>query len=139
MQNAVAPLPPKETTLAIVVPCYNERANVARLADKLDSALAEIAWEAIFVDDNSPDGTAAEVRRLARRDPRIRCIQRIGRRGLASAVIEGALSSSAEYVAVMDGDLQHDETKLTDMLAALRSGQHDVAVGSRHGAGADDA
>jgi dolichol-phosphate mannosyltransferase len=131
MQNAVAPLPPKETTLAIVVPCYNERANVARLADKLDSALAEIAWEAIFVDDNSPDGTAAEVRRLARRDPRIRCIQRIGRRGLASAVIEGALSSSAEYVAVMDCDLQHDERRLPDLLALLQAGA-DIAVGSRY-------
>ena len=91
-----------------------------------------IAWEVVYVDDNSPDGTAAEVRRIAQTDPRVRCIRRIGRRGLASAVIEGALSSSAQYVAVIDGDLQHDETKLPDMLAALRSGQHDLAVGSRH-------
>src|SRR5690242_14708366 len=77
-------------TLTVVVPCYNERANVPRLVEKLRAALWNIAWEVIFVDDNSPDGTAEEVRRLARDDPRVRCIQRIGRRGLASAVIEGA-------------------------------------------------
>jgi dolichol-phosphate mannosyltransferase len=119
-------------TLTVVVPCYNERPNVAPLIARLEPPLG-IAWEGVYVDDNSPDGTAAEVRRIAQADRRVRCIRRIGRRGLASAVIEGALSSSAQYVAVIDGDLQHDETKLPDMLAALRSGQHDVAVGSRHG------
>jgi dolichol-phosphate mannosyltransferase len=126
-------------TLTVVVPCYNERPNVAPLIARLHAALHGIAWEVVYVDDDSPDGTAAEVRRIAQTDRRVRCIRRIGRRGLASAVIEGALSSSAQYVAVIDGDLQHDETKLPDMLAALRSGQHDVAVGSRHMAGADDA
>jgi dolichol-phosphate mannosyltransferase len=118
--------------LSVVVPCYNERANVPRLVEKLHTALAGLDWEAVFVDDNSPDGTAAEVRRIAQLDPHIRCIQRIGRRGLASAVIEGAMSSSAEYVAVMDGDLQHDETRLPDLLAQLQSGRADIAVGSRY-------
>ena len=125
-------------TLTIVVPCYNERPNVAPLIAKLDTALFGIAWEAVFVDDNSPDGTTAEVRRIAQTDPRVRCIRRIGRRGLSSAVIEGALSSSAQFVAVIDGDLQHDETRLPDMLAALKSGRYDLAVGSRHVAGGDD-
>ena len=125
-------------TLTIVVPCYNERPNVAPLIAKLDAALFGIAWEAVFVDDNSPDGTTAEVRRIAQTDPRVRCIRRIGRRGLSSAVIEGALSSSAQFVAVIDGDLQHDETRLPDMLAALKSGRYDLAVGSRHVAGGDD-
>ncbi len=106
--------------LTVVVPCYNERPNVAPLIARLDAALHGIAWEVVYVDDNSPDGTAAEVRRIAQTDPRVRCIRRIGRRGLASAVIEGALSSSAQFVAVIDGDLQHDETRLPDMLAALR-------------------
>jgi dolichol-phosphate mannosyltransferase len=126
-------------TLTVVVPCYNERPNVAPLITRLDAALYGIAWEAVYVDDNSPDATAAEVRRIAQTDPRIRCIRRIGRRGLASAVIEGALSSSAQYVAVIDGDLQHDETRLPDMLAALRNGPYDLAVGSRHLAGGDTA
>ena len=79
--------------LSVIVPCYNERPNVAPMIAKLDAALAGIAWEVIYVDDNSPDGTAQEVRRIAKQDPRVRCIRRIGRRGLASAVIEGALSS----------------------------------------------
>ena len=124
--------------LTVVVPCYNERANVAPLLRRLEAALAGIAWEAVWVDDNSPDGTADEVRRLARADGRVRCLKRVGRRGLASAVIEGALSSSADYVAVIDGDLQHDETRLPDMLTALRAGA-DLAIGSRHVAGGDNA
>jgi dolichol-phosphate mannosyltransferase len=126
-------------TLTVVVPCYNERPNVAPLIARLDATLFGIAWEVVFVDDNSPDGTTAEARRIAQTDPRVRCIRRIGRRGLSSAVIEGALSSSAQFVAVIDGDLQHDETRLPDMLAALQSGQYDLAVGSRHLAGGDDA
>jgi dolichol-phosphate mannosyltransferase len=123
--------------LSVVVPCYNEQPNVAPLIARLDAALAGVAWEVIYVDDDSPDGTADEVRRIAATDPRVRCIRRIGRRGLASAVIEGVLSSSARYVAVMDGDLQHDETVLTTMLAALRDGGCEVAVGSRYVAGGD--
>jgi dolichol-phosphate mannosyltransferase len=125
--------------LSVIVPCYNERPNVAPMIAKLDSALRGIDWEVIYVDDNSPDGTAAEVRRIARIDPRVRCIRRVGRRGLASAVIEGALSSSATYVAVIDGDLQHDETRLPVMLAELRSGQYDLAVASRHVEGGNNA
>src|SRR5580658_4846902 len=118
--------------LSVIVPSYNERPNVAPMIAKLDAALVGIEWEVIYVDDNSPDGTAAEVRRIARADPRVRCIRRVGRRGLASAVIEGVLSSSAAYVGVIDGDLQHDETRLPVMLAELRSGHYDLAVASRH-------
>ena len=131
--------PPHAPTVSVVVPCYNERPNVAPMIAKLDAALTGIAWEVIYVDDDSPDGTGAEVRRIAQTDPRVRCIRRVGRRGLASAVIEGALSSSAAYVAVIDGDLQHDETRLAVMLAALQSGDFDMAVASRHVEGGDNA
>jgi dolichol-phosphate mannosyltransferase len=132
MTAVVAPV------LSVIVPCYNERLNVAPMIAKLGAALAGIAWEAIYVDDDSPDGTASEVRRIAQTDPRIRCIRRVGRRGLASAVIEGALSSSAAYVAVIDGDMQHDETRLPEMLATLQAGQFDLAVASRHVEGGDN-
>lgn len=125
--------------LTVVIPCFNERANVAPMVARLDAALAGIAWEAIFVDDASPDGTAQAARQIARTDPRIRCLLRIGRRGLASAVIEGALASSARYVAVIDGDLQHDETRLPVMLATLHAGQADVVVASRFADGGDAA
>ncbi|MFT8245523.1 glycosyltransferase [Roseomonas sp. BN140053] len=125
--------------MTVVVPCYNERANVAPLVAMLAAALENIAWEVVFVDDNSPDGTWGEVKSIAQADPRVRCIRRIGRRGLASAVVEGALSSSAAFVAVIDGDLQHDETRLPLMLEAARNGQYDLVVGSRHVAGGDTA
>jgi dolichol-phosphate mannosyltransferase len=124
--------------LSVVIPCYNERPNVAPMIARLDKTLDGIAWEAIYVDDDSPDGTAGEVRRIAQTDPRVRCIRRIGRRGLASAVIEGALASSAAFVAVIDGDLQHDETRLPVMLRALQGGAYDLAVASRHVEGGDD-
>ncbi len=125
--------------LTVVVPCFKERGNVAPMIARLDAALAGIAWEAIFVDDDSPDGTADAVRAAAALDPRIRCIRRIGRRGLASAVIEGALASSAQYVGVIDGDLQHDETRLPVMLGILRAGEADFVVASRFAEGGDAA
>jgi dolichol-phosphate mannosyltransferase len=122
--------------LAVVIPTFNESANVPRLIEKLDAALAGIAWEAIFVDDDSPDGTADAARALGRSDQRVRVIQRIGRRGLSSACIEGMCATAAPLVAVIDGDLQHDETLLPKMLAALRSDPAlDVAIGSRFVAG----
>lgn len=124
--------------LTVVIPCYQEAANVAPMVARLGAALAGIAWEAVFVDDDSPDGTTAKARAIAAADPRVRVIRRIGRRGLASAVIEGVLSSSAAHVAVLDGDLQHDETILPAMLRAVREGA-DIAIGSRHVAGGDAA
>ena len=98
--------------LSVVVPTFNERDNVTVLYRRLDATLAGIPWEVVFVDDNSPDGTWEVVRALARKDPRVRCIRRIGRRGLSGACIEGILASSAPYAAVIDADLQHDETQL---------------------------
>lgn len=118
--------------LSVVVPTFNERGNVAALVERLDRALAGRSWEVIFVDDDSPDGTADLVRSLGRADARVRCIQRIGRRGLSSACIEGMLASTAPYQAVMDGDLQHDEALLPRMLDALQAGQADVVIGSRY-------
>ncbi|QDH25730.1 glycosyltransferase family 2 protein [Neokomagataea tanensis] len=123
--------------LAIVVPCYNEVENVPMLVSALDQALAGIAWEVVFVDDNSPDGTASCAAQLAQSDPRIRVVKRIGRRGLSSAVIEGILASTAPYTAVMDGDLQHDEQILPEMLRRLKDGA-ELVVASRHIEGGDN-
>ncbi len=118
--------------LSVVVPTFNERDNVTTLFRRLETALAGKAWEVIFVDDNSPDGTWDVVRGLARQDSRVRCIRRIGRRGLSGACIEGILASSAPCAAVIDADLQHDETQLPKMLALLEAGQADLVVGSRY-------
>ena len=105
--------------LTIVVPTLNERDNVGPLIDRLDRLLEGVDWEAVFVDDDSADDTAAHLRGLGRTDRRIRCIRRLGRRGLSSACIEGILATSARYIAVIDANLQHDETLLPRMLAAV--------------------
>lgn len=126
-QPAAVPL-----QLSVVVPTFNERDNVELLFRKLEAALVGVAWEVIFVDDNSPDGTWQVVREMARRDPRARCIRRIGRRGLSGACIEGILASGAPYAAVMDADLQHDETQLAKMLSLLESNAADLVIGSRY-------
>lgn len=125
--------------LSVVVPTFKEKDNVGLLVRKLDAALSGIAWEVIFVDDDSPDGTASEVKVLAQGDSRVRCIKRIARRGLAGACIEGILSSSAPFVAVMDCDLQHDERLLPRMFELLREGGVDLVVGSRYATGGNSA
>lgn len=121
--------------LTVVIPTFNERDNVLRLVGRLAEVLEGIAWEAVFVDDDSPDGTADVLREMARRDTRVRLILRIGRRGLSSACVEGMLSSSAPVLAVMDADLQHDERILPDMFRRIKTEDLDVVVGSRYTAG----
>jgi dolichol-phosphate mannosyltransferase len=128
--EGVSPIAPP--VLTIVIPTLNERDNIETLVELLMSALRGVAWEAIFVDDDSRDGTSEHVRAVARSNARIRCLQRIGRRGLATACIEGVLACAAPYVAVMDGDLQHDERLLPEMLRILESDAADLVVGSRY-------
>jgi dolichol-phosphate mannosyltransferase len=121
--------------LSVVIPVLNERDNIAPMVARLDEVLAGIAWEVIFVDDDSTDGTREAVRAVAANHPRVRLLHRIGRRGLSSAFIEGAQASLATNIAAIDGDLQHDETLLPQMLAVLREGRADIVIGSRHVAG----
>jgi dolichol-phosphate mannosyltransferase len=121
--------------LAVVIPTFEERDNVAAVLERLSEALQGIQYEVIFVDDDSPDGTAEQVRAIARRDPRVRIIQRLNRRGLASACVEGMLSTAAPFLAVIDADLQHDEQLLPHMLHAIKAQKLDVVVGSRNIAG----
>ena len=119
--------------LTVVVPTYNERDNVAVLVERIGAALAGVsAWEVVFVDDDSPDGTGQAVRALSLENPRVRSISRVGRRGLSSACIEGMLSSAASFLAVMDADMQHDEALLPVMLDTLRESDADIVVGSRY-------
>ena len=125
--------------LAIVLPTRNERGNLRSLVERLGAALDGIDWEAIVVDDDSPDGTADEARTIAREDPRVRVLQRIGRRGLASAAIEGMCATAAPVVAVMDADHQHDPALLPEMLEAVESGDYDLAYASRFAEGASTA
>lgn len=127
---------PRPLELAIILPTLNERDNLAPLVERIEGALGASGWEVLVVDDNSADGTSDEARRLSLSDPRVRVLQRIGRRGLSSAAIEGFCATAAPYVAVMDADHQHDPKLLVDMLAAVKGGEAEVAVASRFAEGA---
>ena len=116
--------------LSLIIPSYNERENLKSLLPLLQDLLKDEVFEIIIVDDQSPDGTSDYVREIARSDLRIRLVERRGRKGLASACVEGFLSSSGEILAVMDADMQHDETLLLKMLKMIRGG-NDVVLGSR--------
>ncbi len=129
---ALAPAIDAPLALTVIVPTFNEAPNVAPMVAALDVALAGLAWEVVFVDDNSPDQTSEAVRAIARADRRVRIVQRVGRRGLSSAVVEGMLSSAAPVVAVIDGDMQHDEAVLATLYAAIAEQGHDLAIGTRY-------
>jgi dolichol-phosphate mannosyltransferase len=118
--------------LVVVVPTFNERANIVPLLEKLDRALDGIRWEVVFVDDDSTDGTVSALELACRSDRRVRSVRRLGRRGLASAVVEGIQASFAPVIAVMDADMQHDERQLATMLEILRRDEADIVVGSRY-------
>jgi dolichol-phosphate mannosyltransferase len=122
--------------ITVVVPAYRERENLPLLISALEEALRGQDWEAIIVVDDAADGSETLVRERAQNDPRIRCVHRIGRRGLASACIEGMLASSAPYLAVIDADLQHDEKLLPELIAAIKDSEADVVVASRYVSGA---
>ena len=120
---------------ALIIPTYNERENISELIARLSTVLDGLSWEIVFVDDDSPDGTASLIRDYARSDPRIRLLHRIGRRGLSSACIEGVLATTANYIGIMDADMQHDETILPHMLRRLREDSLDLVAGTRNAAG----
>lgn len=130
MTSKISPL-----RLSIVVPTFNELRNVRELVRRLETAIGSSGWEVIFVDDDSPDGTSNEVRNMAQSDPRVRCLQRVGRRGLSTACIEGMLAASAPIIAVMDADLQHDETILPKMVSEIEQGGADIVIGTRYAEG----
>jgi dolichol-phosphate mannosyltransferase len=121
--------------LAVIVPTYQEAEMVEEVVRRVEAVLEGIDWELIFVDDDSPDGTSDRVRAIARRDTRVRLIQRVGRRGLSSACIEGMMATAAPFLAVMDGDLQHDETLLPKMLEVIKAEDLEIVVGSRYVSG----
>jgi dolichol-phosphate mannosyltransferase len=122
---------------ALIIPTLNEVNNIEPLLERLGETLKAYCWEAIFVDDGSTDGTIDRILSIAARDRSIRLIQRIDRKGLSTAVVEGFLSTAAPIVGVIDGDLQHDETILPALIAGIASGEADVAIGSRYATGGD--
>ncbi len=121
--------------VSLVIPTYNEKDNIRPLFAAVSKAMQGQSWELIFVDDDSPDLTYREVLALALVGAPVRCIRRIGRRGLASAVVEGAMSANGELIGVMDADLQHDEKLLPRMIDILRNTDADIVIGTRYAQG----
>jgi dolichol-phosphate mannosyltransferase len=120
--------------LSVIVPTLNEHDNIPLLLARLERSLADVRWEVLFVDDDSGDGTAELLGELARSRPHVRYLIRVGRRGLASACIEGMLATAAPILVVMDADLQHDEAALPAMLRTIRDTGVDIVVGTRSAA-----
>jgi len=118
--------------LSIIIPTLNEQDNILPLIEKLKNALSGIDWEVIFVDDNSQDSTSDVIEKISKRDNRVHLLKRLGRCGLASAAIEGLYQSQAQFLAVMDADLQHDETLLKKMTCLLKNEPLDVVIASRY-------
>ena len=120
-------------SVSIIIPSLNERENIPIVVERLEALLTGRKWEAVFVDDDSRDGSLEVLMSLARTKPHVRFIRRIGRRGLSSACLEGMASSVADIFAVMDCDLQHDEALLSKMLAAFEEDPSlELAVGTRY-------
>jgi len=134
------PTPPSTPSLSIIVPTFNEAANLEPLLDHIDAALTADgpapapAYEVVVVDDDSADGTWRLAESRSRRDPRIRVIRRVGRRGLSSAVLAGMAMARGQVLVVIDADFQHDERRIPDLVEAVIAGA-DVALGSREVAG----
>lgn len=126
--------------LTVIVPTYNEGANVRLLAETLFGAMdsgEDRDYELLFVDD-STDDTPAILAALTREYPRVRVIRRTGERGLGTAILRGFLEARGEVMAVMDGDLQHPPSLLPRMLARVRRGGYDLVLPSRFIPGGSD-
>ncbi len=120
----------------VVIPTLNEAGNIPVLVDKLETTLAGMDWELFFVDDDSKDGTYAEIVKLVEVKNNIKAIKRVGRTGLASACFEGMMLSDSPIIVVMDADLQHDETLIPQMVYLLKSEHLDIVSASRFAVGA---
>ena len=120
--------------LSIVIPTYNERTNIEPLVTRIAASLQAAAepFEVIVVDDNSPDGTADEVRRLQPCHPWLRLVQRTNDRDLSRAVLEGWKQAQGDVLGCMDADLQHPPELLSSMATRLREQSADMVIASRY-------
>lgn len=117
--------------LSVVTPTYNEADNVPLLVERLHESLADVPHEIIVADDDSPDRTWEVAEKIAEGDPTLRVMRRFHDHGLSAAVLDGMSVARGEHLAVIDADLQHDESILPQMLDEVRRGEADVCVGSR--------
>jgi dolichol-phosphate mannosyltransferase len=124
-------IPSGRVRLSVILPTYNEAQNLPILVPRLAELLRDVRHEIIVVDDDSPDGTWRVAEELGDRFDEVRVVRRIGRRGLASAVIEGFLAAKGAVLVAADADGQHDLRLVTDLLAAVDGGAG-LALASRY-------
>ncbi len=124
--------------LSLVIPTYNEGNNIARLLAELSKSFKEnkIPAEIIIVDDNSPDGTGKLCERLSKKQKNVIVIQRPGKLGLSSAVIDGFHRAKGDVIGVMDADFSHPVEIIAKMFAEINNGA-DLVIGSRYISGGD--
>jgi dolichol-phosphate mannosyltransferase len=120
-------MPPE---ISIVVPTYNESENIGNLLQAVSKILESYDYEIIIVDDNSPDGTAAIVRKIISGDNRIRLVVRSGKLGLGSAILEGFSMAGGNYLLMIDADLSHRPEDIKRLID--RRKEADIIIGSRY-------
>jgi len=134
------PAPWRSAAVTVVLPTYNEAANLPVIVEELFS-LPLTGLRILVADDNSPDGTGDVAEQLAEKygSDRVTVVHRPGKQGLGRAYVDGmtrAIAAGAEFVVQMDSDLSHSPQYLPQMLGTLLSTQSDVVIGSRYVCGA---
>jgi dolichol-phosphate mannosyltransferase len=122
---------PAHPVVSVVTPTFNEADNIPILVSRLHDALQGIPHEVIIADDDSPDRTWQVAEQIAEKDPTVRVMRRFHDPGLSASVLDGMSIARGDVLAVIDADLQHDETILPLMVEHVRGGDADVCVGSR--------
>ena len=120
-----------KSDISFVLPSFNERYNILPLLDELLELSDVYELELIVIDDNSTDGTSLLVRERAKKDRKIRLINRLGRSGLSSAIKEGCLNATGEVIAIMDTDGQHEVSAIKAAIQKLLDNRLDLVIGSR--------
>lgn len=121
--------------VSVILPTYNERENISKLIHSI-LKLVKYPLEIIVVDDDSPDGTWKVVEKIKRRNKKIRLLRRVGKRGLASAIVDGVSLSKGNIIVWMDCDLSMPPELIPELIKTLK--EHDVAIGSRYIKGGKD-
>ena len=120
-----------KSDISFVLPSFNERNNILPLLDELLELSDVYELELIVIDDNSTDGTSSLVRERAKKNRRIRLINRLGRSGLSSAIKEGCINATGEVIAIMDTDGQHEVSSIKVAIQKLLDNRLDLVIGSR--------
>ena len=120
---------PSNPLLSIVIPIFNEQFNVRPLVDAIENQLSEYAYELIFIDDCSTDGSLQSIQSIS--NPNLILIAFDQNKGQSSALSAGIQRSRGTYIVTMDGDLQNDPKDIPKMVSLIQNGNWDMVIGVR--------